>query len=268
MKKRNYGLAITKPNEEVFKCGHFKCVEYCKSSLSTPDAFEIMESEVLQLIALSKKYGVEIRSFHLPFGKSEYFSFEPASLDEKLSTETLVLTKRLMEILVPTGIKYVILHGSQRIPPEERKKRLDIFVGYVRKLCDFCSDYGITVAIETLKPSCIGNGLAEHLYILENACRENLGICFDSNHLFNEDNIEFLKKAGQYVVTTHLSDFDGADERHWFPGRGINDWHSIVNVLNEKGYEGPYLFEVNFPELPAKTEDLDTLVEEWEKIFE
>jgi len=117
--------------------------------------------------------------------------------------------------------------------------------------------------VETLKPACIGNSSKEHLYIMEHVDRDNIGICFDSNHLLTEDNIEFLKTAGQYVITTHLSDYDGVDEKHWYPGRGINDWRRIVKVLEEKGYTGPWVFETGF----QGKEALKTLVDEWESLF-
>lgn len=266
--KGYYGVSINTANEDVFSCGLFKCVEYCKSILETPDAFELIEDEVEKLIELSKKYNVEVRSFHIPFGVNDLYPFEPASLDENARERTFEYTKRLIEIVSKAGIRYVVIHGSLRVLPEDRQARLDAFVGYVQKLCDFCKEYNIKVAVETLKPRCIGNGLKEHLYIMEHANRDNIGICFDSNHLLEEDNIAFLEGAGQYVLTTHFSDFDGIDERHWYPGRGINDWKKITEILKEKGYNGPAMFEVSFPVKPAKTEDLKELISEWEQIFD
>ena len=102
---------------------------------------------------------------------------------------------------------------------------------------------------------------------MEHAERKNLGICFDSNHLLEEDNYAFLENAGQYVVTTHFSDFDGIDERHWYPGRGINDWKRITGILADKGYDQPWVFEVSFPDKIATAEECRTLITEWEAMF-
>lgn len=264
---KNYGLSLKTPDEEIFKTGLFSCFEYCRADFRIPGSFELTQSDVPRLIELSDKYNIAIRSYHIPFNDEGPVPFIPASLIREERELTLENTKKLITILKDCGIKIVVIHGSLRVLPEERQQRLDNFVGYVQKLCDFCKPLGISVAVETLKPRCIGNGLTEHLYIMEHVNRDNVGICFDSNHLLDEDNIAFLEGAGQYVLTTHFSDYDGIDEKHWFPGRGINDWKKIVEVLERKGYNGPYVFEVSFPGGVATADECRTLVNEWEKIF-
>lgn len=267
--RKEYGVHIKFPNEDVFKSGLFTCVEYSKATIDGVDGFETVEKDVVKLAELSKKYHVAVRSFHIPFGSfDEIYKFVPASLDKAQREQTFAYTKRLIESLVPAGIQYVVIHGSLRVLDEDRPEHLKVFVEYLQKLCDFCKPFGIRVAVETLKPRCIGNGLKEHLLIQEQVGRDNVGICFDSNHLLKEDNIDFLEGAGQYVITTHLSDFDGEDERHWYPGRGINNWKEIVRVLEEKEYTGPWVFEVGYPEGEATPQELEKLVAEWEKIFE
>lgn len=265
---KSYGLSIGNANTDAFSCGLFDCVEYCRAALDTPEAYELIEDDVSRLSELSKEYGVSVRSFHLPFGTTEYFRFIPAALDKNVRKETFENTKRLTELVEPLGIKYLIIHASLRVVPEERQRRLDCFVEYAKHLCDYVAPLGISVAVETLKPRCLGNGLFEHLYMQKHVERDNFGICFDSNHLLSEDNIDFLNAAGQYVISTHFSDFDGVDERHWFPGRGINDWKSIVTILEEKGYAGPYVFEVNFSDTAADTEGFKKLISEWEQLFD
>ena len=46
------------------------------------------------------------------------------------------------------------------------------------------------------------------------------------------------------VATTHLSDYDGVDERHWLPGQGVVPWKQVFLGLQKAGYRGPYLFEL------------------------
>lgn len=266
--RKEYGLSIGFPNEEVFKSGLFKCVEFCRANIYGEEGFENVEKDARELAELSQKYHVAVRSFHIPFGSNdESFKFAPASLDAGERENTLIYTKRLIESLLPTGIEYVVLHGSLRVLDEDRPEHLEAFVEYLQKLSDYCKPLGIRIAVETLKPRCIGNGLKEHLYIKEHVKRDNVGICFDSNHLLNEDNLAFLEGAGQHVFTTHLSDFDGEDERHWYPGRGISNWKETVRILEEKDYTGPWVFEVSFPDGIATIEECQTLIAEWEALF-
>lgn len=265
--KRKLGISTSSVNEPLFSCGLFSCIEYCKSELPLPDSFETLEKDAKKLKELSEKYGVDIRSLHIPFASSDYFKFEPAAFDESVRDETFENTKRMTNIFSPLGIEIIVVHGSLRVLPEERSEKLPILVTYLQKLCDYCKPLNIRVAVETLKPRCLGNGLAEHLYLMENVKRENIGICFDTNHLLLEDNIEFIKGAGQYIITTHFSDFDGVDERHWFPGKGINDWKEITGRMSEKGYAGPWVFEVSFENSPPTSEDYFDLVNSWNEII-
>lgn len=265
--KKNYGLSLKTPDEELFKCGLFNCFEYCRADFRIEGSFEKTENDVPKLLELSRKYNIQIRSYHLPFNDEGDFPFIPASLDDAEREFTFENTKKLIDMLSKCGIEIVVIHGSLRVLPEERQARLDIFVDYIKRLCDYCKPLGIKVAVETLKPRCIGNGLKEHLYIMKKANRDNLGICFDSNHLLEEDNLEFIKGVGEYIITTHLSDFDGVDERHWYPGRGINKWREIVELLSQNGYNGPYVFEVSFPGGKATVEECRKLICEWEDMF-
>lgn len=266
--RKEYGLSIKGANEEIFSSGLFSCVEYCRADFRIPGSFELTQNDVPKLIEYSKKYNVAIRSYHIPFNDEPPVPFVPASLDAGEREATLENTKKLIGMMAPCGVEIVVIHGSLRVLPEERQARLDYFVDYVQKLCDFCKPLGISVAVETLKPRCIGNGLKEHLYIMEHVNRDNVGICFDSNHLLEEDNIKFIEGAGEYIITTHLSDFDGNDEKHWYPGRGINDWKGIVSALDKKGYTGPFVFEVSFPGGKQTPEECRILIDEWEKMFE
>ena len=60
-----------------------------------------------------------------------------------------------------------------------------------------------------------------------------------------------VQKAGEYLITTHLSDYDRRDERHWMPGDGCIDWKELIQLLDEKQYEGRYLFELNEASSPS-----------------
>lgn len=279
MRKRKIGLSIRYPYENVFKSGFFECIEYSiGANFNLEGAFEEWEKNTDKVKELCRKYGVKMRTYHLPFNGERFngvYMHAPYSFDEGIRERTLEYTKRQIEYLSDMGIEYVILHGSLRIPMEERAERVEFFIDYLKKLCDFCKPYGITVAVETLLECCIGGGgdepdnrIKEMRYIMGNVNRDNVGICLDNNHFILSSNVDFVKELGQYVVTTHFSDYDGETERHWFPGKGITDWRLLCDLLIEKGYKGPWVFEVGFGDDGPTDEKLSELVAGWNKAIE
>ena len=259
------GISISKPLEVYFTCGKFDCIEYSKSTLGEGE-YEVFCEEIEVLKEYLAKYNMEFNSFHMPFGSTDKYVFEPSSPDENRRRETFENTKMLLGKIAPLKPSYIVVHGSLAVKEDERKERMELLCTYIKDLCDECAKYDIKVALETLKPRCLGNGLSEHLYIKEKVNRENLGICFDTNHLLREDNIEFVKGAGQYIIGTHLSDYDLVEERHWYPGVGINDWSNILSSLRDKNYSGPYLFEVHFPLESDRGEEIEKLMKLWDNI--
>ena len=44
---------------------------------------------------------------------------------------------------------------------------------------------------------------------------------------------EIIGKLSSYIRTFHLSDFDGIDEKHWFPGQGIISWTDVMAAIRK-----------------------------------
>lgn len=277
--KRGLGLSISKPYENVFASGLFECIEYSiGADFNREDAFELWEGKTAEIKELCSKYGVKLRSYHLPFNGERFngvFMHAPAALDPSVRERTLEHTKRQILSLLDTGLELLIIHGSLRIEESNRQRHLDNFVDYLCTLCDYCKPLGITVAVETLLECCIGGGgdlaenrIAEFRYIIEKANRDNLGICLDNNHFIKSSCIDFVEALGQYVVTTHFSDYDGVEEKHRMPGDGITDWRRLVGLLTEKGYAGPFVFEVSFAEYGGPTDEaLKKLTDGWRELI-
>ena len=277
--KREIGISISRPVENVFSCGLFDCIEYdIGANFDLPTAFEDWEANTKNIKELCKKYKVRLHSYHLPFNGERlqgHYMHEPASLDKAVRDKTFEQTKRLIENIADMGMRFVILHGSLRVQEEERSQIVDYFVEYVQRLCDFCKPYGIVVAVETLLESCIGGGgdvpenrIDEHRYIITNVKRDNVGICLDNNHFIKSDSIEFVKELGEYIVTTHFSDYDGVAERHAMPGCGITDWKRLTSLLEEKGYSGPWMFEIGFSQRGNPSDaELEELICRWNDIM-
>ena len=47
------------------------------------------------------------------------------------------------------------------------------------------------------------------------------------------------------MITVHVSDRDGINERHWVPGEGIVDWPELMQAFAEIGYRGSWIYELD-----------------------
>jgi len=69
-------------------------------------------------------------------------------------------------------------------------------------------------------------------------------VCFDTNHLLSQPIKEFIEDIGDKIITTHVSDYDFKNERHWLPGEGKTNWIELIETLEKVGYNGPILYEL------------------------
>ena len=117
---------------------------------------------------------------------------------------------------------------------------------------------GVTVCVENLPRSCLGNRADELLSIV--AADSRLRVCFDVNHLLLESHAEFLKAAGPLIATLHISDYDFVNERHWLPGEGKIDWDALADGLDAIGYTDAFTYELGLhgdPKTVAHPRDLE-----------
>jgi sugar phosphate isomerase/epimerase len=64
----------------------------------------------------------------------------------------------------------------------------------------------------------------------------HLGFCYDSSHdfLHTAHPTAILRRWGDRLVYTHLSDNDGSRDCHWIPGRGTIDWKAIAAAMPKR----------------------------------
>lgn len=184
-------------------------------------------------------HGLRVWSVHLPFG----YGWDIAHYDERERDAVCGSLKRVIELTAAWCPRVYVLHGClEPVAPEERSVRVARSIRSLRELDAFASARGARVALENLPRSCLANSSVETRAMAQAA--GNVPICFDVNHLLGENHTDFMRALAPNVVTTHLSDYDGVDERHWLPGEGIVPWKEIVTTLMESGYRGPFLFEL------------------------
>ena len=186
--------------------------------------------------------GVIINSYHLPFLP---FASLDVSKPELAKDSVLLLSDIIKRGATEGGISLFILHPSgEPIREHERAERMACAKQSLAALADVAASVGATIAVENLPRTCLARDTKEMLELI--SVDDRLRVCFDTNHLLEGDPIDFIRSLGDKIVTTHVSDYDRLNERHWLPGEGIVDWPSLCAALQEIGYRGVWLYELGF----------------------
>jgi len=124
--------------------------------------------------------------------------------------------------------------------------------GGLKELADIAMDLGLKLAVENLLPRMLTVTSQDMLELVSGFDPKIVGVCLDTGHacLGPEKPEDLIRKLGKRVMTVHIADNDGKDDRHWLPLRGIIDWRGVVSALSEVGYDGPFMYEA-MPEVPG-----------------
>lgn len=190
---------------------------------------------------LANNYGMKIWSLHLPY--APFDEIDPSSNDSEKRKFTFDEFINVIRYGSDIGIDKFIAHPSaEPINDIERCERLKNSADFFDELSEVSNKYGATIALENLPRSCIGRNSEEMKYLL--SANDKLRVCFDTNHLLKEPISDFVNEVGSKIITTHISDCDFTDERHWLPGEGKIEWNRLVECLKSVNYKGIWLYEV------------------------
>ncbi|MHB0876030.1 MAG: sugar phosphate isomerase/epimerase family protein [Anaerolineae bacterium] len=184
--------------------------------------------------------GTAVWSVHAPFGGA----CDLSALDAAVRQGALASHRQAAAMAVELGAGTLIAHGgAEPVLDGERNERLAYARESVMALAADCRAFGLRLAVEFLPRSCPGHDPRELAYLLDD-CGESAGVCLDVNHAnLGQDLVANVHALGSRIISVHVSDNDGEDERHWLPGQGIIDWAALVAALRRVGYAGPFLYE-------------------------
>lgn len=189
--------------------------------------------------------GIELVSVHADFWGGLDISAPEAERREKSVRNAFAAGDLAEEI----GAKILVIHSNDdKITPDNRKIRKKHAADSIRRIAEKCAERSQRLAIELLPGTCLGNHYEELAELAGDLPRETVGFCIDTNHLEkNHDLLPGTVKALQgRIFNTHLSDYDGIDEKHWLPGSGVIEWGKFMDSLEEVRYSGPLNFECIF----------------------
>ena len=145
---------------------------------------------------------------------------------------------------------FFISAKAGEIPKPEAYRRL-------RQRAELAEEYGITLSLET-HPD-LGENAAEARATLLATGHPRLRWNLDTANLYyynhNIDAVEQATRGADLIGSVHLKDTNGGFECWWFPalGEGVVDFAGVFRVLNERGFHGPFTFELE----GIQGEDLD-----------
>lgn len=191
------------------------------------------------LTEIQQKYPqLKFWSIHLPFGAG----IDISTLDDEQRKKLLNEMEKIIQKYQSYGVQKVIVHPcTEAFPPEERMERLKKAVQSIDYLTQVCTSNGMSLVVECLPRQCLGNCIEEMQFLLSN---KETQMCYDTNHITLNTPTEVIEALGSRITTCHLADFDGVNEKHWEPYKGVLPFNTMMRQLTELGYTGPLMFEV------------------------
>ncbi|MCE6988161.1 sugar phosphate isomerase/epimerase [Dyadobacter sp. CY323] len=184
------------------------------------------------------KAGILIWSTHIPYGKK----LDISETDPEKRPAILRDVKEYIDLAMEMKVRQIVIHPStEPIADSVRASRIQACRESLKELAAYCRSKGASLNLECLPRTCLANTSKEILQILDGI--DEVGICFDSNHLLKETPEDFVKAVNKRIRTVHISDYDNVNERHWLPGKGIIDWNKVISALVEVGYKGSFMYE-------------------------
>ena len=230
---------ITKDDLKECKNWGIENIELCLFGEEMGSTFNEKADWAYDVVRNIEEVGLKLWSVHLPFGP-EWDISTPYNDKRGVIIEDYKKYIGLVGNLKPVC---AVIHGSSEpILEDKREERLQICGQSLDILSDAAADEGLTLAVECLPRTCLGNCSSEIKTLLR--FNKKLKVCCDVNHILLENHEEFIQQIGSNIVTLHISDYDGIDERHWLPGKGVIDWNSVIDNLVKTGYSGPFMYEL------------------------
>lgn len=188
---------------------------------------------------------------------------DPAYAEE--AERVWALNHRAIDASRTLGCEWMVMH-PYNLPHEplySAKRALEVNLKYLAPFIEHAKQAGVGIALENMvdfggnRRRYCGGDAFELLELVETINDPDVGICLDTGHahLSGIDNAEFIRLAGKHLKCTHVNDNRRDGDRHLPPFFGTVDWKSVMQALDEIGYEGDFSFELARQSFPAETHE-------------
>lgn len=243
------GFELTRESFEALKKNRIEAIEI------SMDAKKYPQINYQEVKALSEQYGIKLWSYHLPYMPFE--EIDISSMEKAVRDHTVAYYSELIQKATDIGVdKFVVHPSAEPIEEHRRKDRMFYSMQSLDRLAEIAAHNGAVIAVEDQPRTSLGNSAAEIRQLV--SANPALRVCFDTNHLLVDDNLNFVERLADKIVTVHISDYDFINERHWLPGEGKINWFDLVTALETAGYNGIWMYEINLvcPKTILRSRDL------------
>lgn len=228
---------------EAFKRSKIKAIELLLFCYVEPEN-ELSRLHGEYARRLKNEKIVEIASAHLPF-MGGGISWDPSLADEDARKD---VSRRLQKIirdnadLMPAD---VTMHSSMEPPLEEHPARIECVCRTIEELIPLADELGFSLNVEYLPRKCIGNSVEELENIIRRFDAKHVNLCMDVNHVMDKYNElpDIINRLAPRIRTFHFNDYDGIDEKHWFPGQGVINWGKVMQAVRAIDHDVTLIME-------------------------
>ena len=232
------------------------------------------EGELERTATVFRNAGVQIETFHLPFGPAN----DLACFYETRRREAVQTAAFWIERAALLGASVCVQHPTtdhsetdvEGVDPYLRQlgKSLEVLLPAAERL-------GVCIAMENMLPlggSHFGSRTEHFRRMLKEFEHASFGFCLDTGHALVAGGPDgapaFLETMRPHLQAFHLSDTAGDRDIHVAPGHGLVDWRSVFRGMAELSFDKPACIETApFAHGPDySTEAWRTLVQETEQL--
>ncbi len=234
-----YRLAEDPKWLEAVKKSKVRKFEFGAIGSDPPEAYA---KAVDNIRAAADTIGIQAASVHIPFGVTPWVSAREGERDEALAA-----LRGLMKAWAPLRPPRYTLHGGSEADKDvSHKEQIHALRGFLTEIMPDVVAADTSLNIEYLPRTCLGNTPDELEEIVDGFPPDRIGICLDVNHASPRTEMmpELIRRLGPRINSFHLSDTDGVDECHWFPGFGIVDWPACMGEIRALARDVLLILEV------------------------
>lgn len=228
---------------EAFRRSKLKAMELSFFPLVDPES-ELSRIHVETARRIKRENVAEIASVHLPFMGGNK-TWDASLLDEAARKD---VSERLFKMISEHSdllAKDVTMHASMEPPLAEHPARLECVCRTITELLPLAKEFGFSLNIEYLPRKCIGNCVEELDEIINRFDPKYVNMCMDVNHVMDKYNElpDIITHFAPRMRTLHINDYDGIDEKHWFPGQGVINWGAVMKAIKAIDHDVTLIME-------------------------